>query len=191
MKWKRDSLSCALKCQVHPCHHGNQGPRLPQGIDLNRQCRWKGGCPAPPASSPHPSWKRRVVRWCLDTTCCLTLCCNILRPSLSLHVSLARGKGKVLQKLPAMTNRGSPQGPKALWYHKLSPHMKKIRYRCGLHKRSLLQKWIETLFHGPLWLLLEELFDPSQRMAYVQKWNKSSFRLTSSQIWYGIRCCGS
>ena len=191
MNWKRDSLSYALKCQVRLCHHGYQGPWLPQGKEFKWLCWWKGGCQAPPASSPHPSWKSRVVRWRLDKICCLTLCCNIVHPSLCLHVSLARGKGEALQKLPAMPNRGGPQGPRTLWYYKLSPLMKKIRYHCSLHKTSLLQTWTETLFHGPLWLLLKELFDPSQRMAYMQKWNKYSFRLISSQIWDCIRCCRS
>lgn len=191
MNQKRDSLSCAFKCQVHPCHHGNHGPRLPKGKEFTRLCWWKGGCPAPPASSPHPCWNRRVVSWCLAKMCCLTLCCNILHPSLSSRVSLAGGKGEASQILPAMPNRGGPQSPKALWYFKLSPRTKRITYHCSLHKRSLLQKWRETLFHRPLRLLLKELFDLSQRMAYVQKWNKYSFRLTSSQIWDGVRCCRS
>lgn len=189
MNRKCDSLSCAWKCQVHPCHHGYQGPRLPQGKELKRLCWWKGGCPAPPASSLHPSWKRRVVRWCLDKICCLTLCCNTPHPSLSLHVSLTRGKGEALQKLPAIPNRGGPQGPKALWYYKLSPPTKKIRYYCSLHKRSLLQKWIETLFHEPTAPSESAFWSLSQRMAYVQKWSKYSFRLTSSQIWDCIRSC--
>lgn len=185
------SPSCAFKCQVHPCHHGNQGPRLPKGKEFTRLCWWKGGCPAPPASSPHLCWNRRVVSWCWAKMSCLTSCCNILHPSLSSHVFLAGGKGEASQMLPAMPNRGGPQSPKALWYFKLSPRTKRITYLCSLHKRSLLQKWRETLLHRPLRLFLKLLFDLSQRMAYVQKWNKYSFRLTSSQIWDGVRCCRS
>lgn len=132
------------------------GSWLSQQREFNRLCQWKGGSQVPRASSLNLSWKWRVVRWCQDKICCLTFVLQHTVPNLSSWVSLAGGKGEVSPSPDAASwaNRRSPQGPKALWYFKLSLHIDKIMDDYALHiKGHWCRNWYRH-FMGPFWQIM-------------------------------------